>query len=422
MAGEEDELERRMTTIATPSWGPAYASRAERMRRSEIRELLKLLDRPGIISFAGGIPDPSLFPAAAAAAAYAALLTTPASAATALQYSVSEGYGPLRAWIARHMAKLGVPATDDNIVVTSGSQQALDFLGKLLLSPADTALVCAPTYLGALQAFGAYEPRYDTLTPERGNRTPQSYEAAAATAAPGAKVKFAYVVPDFANPTGETLSRDARSRLLELARELDVPLLEDSAYNALRFDGDEQPALQALDVAATGSLDTSRVVYLGTFSKTVAPGLRIGWVCAPQALIRRLVLIKQASDLNVSAINQMVMLRLVEGQHDAMIATGRQNYRVKRDAMLAALARYMPATVRWTKPEGGLFVWATLPETMDGATLLKRAVAEQNVAFVPGGAFFHDGTGANTIRLSYSLPEPGQIAEGIRRLATLLRA
>ena len=408
-----------MTTTATPPWEPDYASRADRMQASEIRELLKLLDQPGIISFAGGIPDPRLFPAAEAAAAYSAALATPASAASALQYSVSEGYAPLRSWIAQHMVKLGVPATHDNIVVTAGSQQALDFLGKLLLNPADTVLVCAPTYLGALQAFGAYEPRYDTLTPERGNRTPRSYREAAAIT-PGARVKFAYVVPDFANPTGETLSRDSRLRLLALARELDVPVLEDSAYHALRFDGEGHPSLQALDVAATGSLDASRVVYLGTFSKTVAPGLRIGWVCASQALIRRLVLIKQASDLNVSLINQMVMLRLVDGHHEAMIGAARQNYRVKRDAMLAALKQYMPATVSWTKPEGGLFVWMTLPEPMNGAALLKRAVTEQNVAFVPGGAFFHDGAGANTIRLSYSLPEPDQITEGIRRLAAVL--
>jgi DNA-binding transcriptional MocR family regulator len=409
----------RMTPTAT-LWEPAYANRAERMEASEIRELLKLLDQPGIISFAGGIPDPKLFPATAAAAAYAAALATPDSAASALQYSVSEGYGPLRDWIARHMAKLGVPATPDNIVVTAGSQQALDFLGKLLLNPADTALVCTPTYLGALQAFSPYEPRYDTLTLEGGNRTPQSYREAAAGAAPGARVKLAYVVPDFANPTGETLSRDARLRLLALARELDVPVLEDSAYHALRFDGAEQPSLQALDVAATGSLDASRVIYLGTFSKTVAPSLRVGWVCASQPLIRRLVLIKQASDLNVSLINQMVLLRLVESQHATLIAAARRHYRVKRDAMLAALQRHMPASVGWTKPEGGMYVWVTLPEPMNGAALLKRAVAEQNIAFVPGRAFYHDGSGANTIRLSYSLPEPDQIAEGIRRLAALL--
>lgn len=406
-----------MSLSKSEAWEPRYARRAERMKASEIRELLKLLEQPGIISFAGGIPDPKLFPAAAAAAAYSEALATPASAAAALQYSVSEGYPPLTRWIAEHMAKLGVPATLENIVVTCGSQQALDFSGKLLLSPNDTALVEAPTYLGALQAFSAYEPRYDTLTPERGNRTPQSYRDAATAA--GGQVKFAYVVPDFANPTGETMTLAARRDLLALADELDIPVLEDTAYHALRFEGAALPSLQALDVARVGSLDASRVVYLGTFSKTIAPGLRIGWICASRALIRRLVLIKQASDLNVSVINQMVMQRLAETRHEALIAAAIKSYRVKRDAMLAALAAHMPKSVRWTRPEGGLFVWATLPEGVSGAELLERAVREVSVAFVPGGAFFHDGGGANTIRLSYSLPEPAAITEGVRRLATL---
>jgi DNA-binding transcriptional MocR family regulator len=409
-----------LTITAVPFWEPAYSHRAERMKSSEIRELLKLLNQPGIISFAGGIPAPELFPFEAAAKAYADVLATPGSAASALQYSVSEGYGPLKDSIVSHMSKLGIPAAQANIVITSGSQQALDFLGKLLINPGDTALVTAPTYLGALQAFSAYEPRFDTIRPELGNRTPRSYvETTPAPATAGPNAKFAYVVPDFANPTGETLSRAARHRLLELARELNVPVLEDSAYNALRFEGEEEPSIQALDVLATGSLDASRVVYLGTFSKTVAPGLRIGWICASRDLIRRLVLVKQASDLNVSVINQMVMHRLVETQHEALIAAARLTYRKKRDAMLAALAAHMPDCVQWTRPEGGLFVWVTLPKTLDGAELLTRAIIEAKVAFVPGGAFFHDRSGSNTIRLSYSLPEPAEIAEGVRRLALL---
>jgi DNA-binding transcriptional MocR family regulator len=409
-----------MTTSDAAFWDSVFATRAERMKASEIRELLKLLDQPGIISFAGGIPDPALFPAEAAARAYADILANPATAAAALQYSVSEGYAPLRDYIISHMARLGVKATADNIIVTSGSQQALDFLGKLLISPGDTALVTAPTYLGALQAFSPYEPRYDTIRPEQGNRSPASYAEAAAAEAPGAKVKFAYIVPDFANPSGETLSRGARERLLELAREMNIAVLEDTAYHALRFEGEEEPSLQAMDIAHTGSLDASRVVYLGTFSKTVAPGLRIGWICAARELIQRLVLVKQASDLNVSVINQMVMHRIVQAQHDQLIDAACNLYRTKRDAMLAALAKYMPASVHWTKPEGGLFVWVTLPETVSGYDLLKRAVTEANVAFVPGGAFFHDGTGANTIRLSYSMPSVEQITEGIRRLGALI--
>jgi DNA-binding transcriptional MocR family regulator len=403
-------------------WEPAYARRAESMKASEIRELLKLLEQPGIISFAGGIPDPALFPARAAASAYAEALASAGDAATAMQYSVSEGYAPLRQWIAEHMASRGVVASPENIIITAGSQQALDFLGKLLLTECDTALVTAPTYLGALQAFSAYEPRYDTIRPGQTNRTPASYSEPAEKAAAGARVKFAYVVPDFANPTGETLPLAARTSLLDLARSLDIPVIEDSAYHALRFEGADIPSLQAIDVAVCGSIDASRVVYLNTFSKTVAPGLRIGWICASRALVRRLVLIKQASDLNVSVINQMVMHRLVSnGRHTNLVAQARAHYQPKRDAMLAALEASMPSSVSWTRPEGGFFTWLKLPEGMSGAALLKRAIDEAKVAFVPGAAFFHDGSAENTIRLSYSLPDVPDIATGVRRLASLLR-
>ncbi len=317
------------------------------------------------------------------------------------------------------MAADGVPAKADNIVVTCGSQQGLDFLGKLFLSPGDTALVGVPTYLGALQAFSAYEPRFDTLQGEGGNRTPPSYREAAEAA--GGEVKLAYAVPDFANPTGETMTREARLGLLALADELDIPVLEDAAYRALRFEGAPAPSIQALDVERKGSLDASRVVYLGTFSKTIAPGLRIGWICASRALIRQLVLVMQASSLNVALINQQAMLSLAEAREEALVQAAIARYRAKRDAMLAALEEHMPKSVRWTRPEGGLFVWATLPEDISGADLLTRAVREAKVAFVPGGAFHHDGSGANTIRLSYSLPGEAEIAEGVRRLASLLR-
>lgn len=402
----------------TLSWEPRYARRAERMRASEIRELLKLLDKPGIISFAGGIPDPALFPVELAQKAYVDILSNQASASSGLQYSVSEGFLPLREWIVAHMGRLGVPCGLDNIVITSGSQQGLEFLGKLLLTENDTALVTAPTYLGALQAFSAYEPRYDIIRPEDGNRTPQSYTDAAKAA--GGAVKFLYAVPDFANPTGETFSLAGRKRLIDLARALDVPLIEDTAYSALRFEGEPVPCMQAIDVAETGSIDKSHVVYAGTFSKTLTPGLRIGWICASDAIVRRVVLIKQASDLNCAAINQMVMYRLASGIYDEQVAKASAHYKSRRDAMLAALETHMPAGVTWTKPEGGLFIWVTLPEGHDGARLLERAVTEANVAFVPGGAFFTDGSGRNTIRLAYSAANEERIAEGIARLGALM--
>lgn len=409
-----------MSEIATATgWEPSYAKRAERMRGSEIRELLKLLDQPGITSFAGGIPDPALFPVAEIQAAYAAILGDGALGRGALQYSVSEGYLPLREWIVGHMQSLGVACTPDNIMVTCGSQQALEFLGRLLISPGDTVLATAPTYLGALQAFGAYEPRYDELRPETGNRTPESFALAARAGA--GTVKFIYLVPDFANPTGATLSLAARERVLDLAGDLDIPVIEDSAYAQLRFAGEPLPCILARDMARAGDIDRTRTIYCGTFSKTLAPGLRVGWIVASRPLIRRLVLVKQASDLNSAAINQMVMHRVAERCYAAQVSAARETYRMRASAMLAALGKYMPAGVTWTRPEGGLFVWVTLPEGMDGAALLQRAIAEANVAFVPGGSFFFDGRGRNTLRLSFSLPDPATIDVGIAKLAALLR-
>ena len=402
-------------------WEPAYANRAARMQGSEIRELLKLLDRPEVISFAGGIPDPAMFPREAAARASAAVLADPQLAAQALQYSVSEGYPPLRQWIVRHMRSRGVECAEDNIVITSGSQQALDFLGRLLLSPGDTALVTWPTYLGALQAFNAYEPRYEPLQPVTGNRTAASYADAAASAVAGGRVKFAYAVPDFANPTGETMDIAARRRLLELAAELDAPLIEDAAYAALRYDGAEVPALLALDVARSGHIDAARTIYCGTFSKTISPGLRIGWICAARPIVRRLVLIKQASDLNSPQLNQIIMHRLAEEAFDDCVQRARAHYRGKRDRMLAALRRYMPEGVCWTRPAGGLFTWLTLPDGLDTSVLLNRAVAEAMAAYVPGGAFFPDGTGRNCLRLSFSLASDADIDTGIGRLAGLFQ-
>ena len=408
-----------MTLQPSEEWEPRYASRAERMRASEIRELLKVLDRPGMISFAGGIPDPALFPIEDAKAAYAAVLADPAAAASGLQYSPSEGYPPLRRWIARHMATLGVPCEEDNVVITSGSQQALEFLGRLLLSPGDTALVTAPTYLGALQAFSGCEPRYDELRPQLGNRTPASYlEAAGRT---GGAVKLAYVVPSFANPTGETLPVAARERLLDLAAELDIPIIEDAAYAMLRFEGEPLPPIQALEIARCGSIDRARTIYCGTFSKVLSPGLRVGWIAASRQVIRRLVLVKQASDLNSATINQMVMHRMAERAFGAQVELACAHYRRRRDAMLAALRRHMPKEVSWTHPEGGLFVWLRLPEGIDGADLLQRSLDEARVAFVPGAAFFFDGRGRNALRLSYSLPGERDIDRGIAQLAQLIR-
>lgn len=393
---------------------PRLAARMDGMKASEIRELLKLIERPDVTSFAGGIPDPVLFPRGVIAEAYAEILADEALSTRALQYSVSEGDPDLRAWIVEHMAGKGVACSPENILITSGSQQALEFLGKLLLSPNDTALVAAPTYLGALQAFSAYQPHYDILGH---NRTTQSFRDTAE-----GDIKFAYVVPDFANPSGETMTLNERQALLAQARELDIPILEDSPYSALRYDGEDVTPLQALDIAECGSIDASCVIHCGSFSKVFTPGLRVGWVCASRDLIERLTLIKQASDLNSPAINQAVMLRLAAVMFGEQVTKARAHYRVKRDAMLAALEAHMPAGAEWSKPEGGLFIWMTLPEPFDAAAFMPRAVEEAGIAYVPGQAFFANGGGKNTLRLSFSLPSVKAITEGIARFGALLAA
>ncbi|AEQ08952.1 GntR family transcriptional regulator / multiple substrate aminotransferase [Brucella melitensis NI] len=389
------------------------------MRASEIRELLKLLERPDIISFAGGIPDPALFPHDEFQAAYKDILGGP-EANAALQYSISEGYKPLRTWLVGELAKIGIPCTEDNVFITSGSQQALDYLGKLFLSPGDTALVTAPTYLGALQAFNAYEPNYDTLA-LKGNRTPQSYARTAQKA--GGQVKFAYLSADFSNPTGETVDRAGREKLLAHADELDIPVIEDAAYQYLRYNGDAIPPILALDIARNGGdIEKTRTIYCGSFSKTLAPGLRVGYVVASKTVIRKLVLMKQAADLHSSTINQIAIQHVAVHGFDAQVAKLHGVYKHRRDRMLEALAKYMPEGVHWTKPEGGMFVWVTLPEGMDGASLLAASIDSEKVAFVPGKAFFADGTGANTLRLSYSCANDEMIDEGIKRLGRLIRA
>ncbi|MBB4120600.1 PLP-dependent aminotransferase family protein [Martelella radicis] len=397
-------------------WEKIYATRAKRMGASEIRELLKLLDQPDIISFAGGIPDPALFPNEAFQAAYNDILSGP-EAGQALQYSVSEGYPRLREWIVKRMRARGIDADLGNIFITSGSQQALDYLGKLMLSPGDTALVSWPTYLGALQAFNAYEPRYDRLDLSR-NVEPQAYAAAAERA--GSRVKFAYLSADFANPTGESLTPMEREKLLDIADALDIAVIEDAAYRALRYEGERQKTLLAMDCERSGGIENTRTLYCGSFSKTLSPGLRVGWVCAATPIIKRLVLAKQAADLHSPTINQMAIARVAEADFEDQAEKINTVYRERRDAMLKALSDYMPAGVDWTRPEGGMFVWLTLPESMDAAALLPVSLKTAKVAFVPGNAFYADGSGRNHLRLSFSCSAPEVIDEGIRRLGAVL--
>lgn len=398
------------------AWEPRYAKRASRMQASEIRELLKLLDQPDILSFAGGIPDPALFPTERLQAGFDAILADRDLALTALQYSVSEGYLPLRQWLAGRMTFDGAPCDEHNILITAGSQQALDLLGKLFLDKGDTVMVARPTYLGALGAFNAYEPDYLDL-PEQALAKGGVLDHTAEMRATGS---LGYFVPDFANPTGQSLTLAEREALLDMAERLEMTLIEDAAYRELRFTGEARPTLLAMDIARHGSIENARTLFCGTFSKTISPALRIGWVCGPRAVIEKLVLLKQGADLHVSTINQMAAYRAVAEGYDQHLGMLRAAYGAKARVIERALERQMPQGVTWSKPEGGMFVWVTLPEGMDGKILLGQALESERVAFVPGEPFFAEVPAANAIRLSYSLPSEAEIEDGVARLARLI--
>jgi DNA-binding transcriptional MocR family regulator len=403
------------TSAKALDWASRFSERMTRVRASEIRELLKLLDQPDILSFAGGIPNPALFPAEQIQAGYDAILADPKLAAQALQYSVSEGYMPLRQWIAERMTRDGMPCEPENVMLTAGSQQALDLLGKLFLTRGDTVMVARPTYLGALQAFNGYEPTYLDL-PE--GALTHGVDAAFEARAEGS---LGYFVPDFANPTGESLTLAEREALLDMAQRQNMTLIEDAAYRELRFTGEALPTLLSLDIERSGSIDAARTLFCGTFSKTVSPALRIGWVCGPRAVIEKLVLLKQGADLHVSTINQMVAHRAVAEGYDQHLGMLRGAYGANARVILAALEKHMPPGVTWSTPQGGMFVWLWLPESLDGAALLERALAEERVAFVPGGPFFAEVPTANALRLSYSLPSQAEIETGVAKLASLIK-
>jgi len=336
-----------------------------------------------------------------------------------LQYSVNEGYAPLREWLVGRMKSLGVDCTLDNILITSGSQQALDFLGKLFLSKDDTALVGWPTYLGAISAFNANEPVFDKFD-IHANRTLASYKDKARTA--GGAVKFAYMSVDFANPTSATLSKYERERTLDFAADMDIAIIEDAAYQGLRYDGADIPPILALELERNPDINAARTIYCGSFSKTLAPGLRVGWVCGAASVISKLVLMKQAADLHSSTINQIVTADVVADEFEAHIDVLRATYQSRRDVMLTALEENMPDGVSWSRPEGGMFIWMDLPDYMDGADLLATSLKSHKVAFVPGGAFFPDGSGQNHIRLSFSISTPDEIRDGIGRLGQLIKS
>jgi len=406
------------SSVPETLWGSRFAQRTQRIRASMIRELLKLTEKPDIISFAGGLPAPEVFPVEEVRAATDRVLTEHGT--TALQYTTTEGYRPLRELLVRHMARYGVTVGPENVLVTSGSQQALDLVGKLLINPGDRVLTEAPTYLGALQAFNAYQADYLPVPIDDDGMDVDALEDKLR-----AGPKFIYALPNFQNPTGVTLSLSRRRRLVERAAHYGIPIVEDDPYGQLRYEGEHLPPLVKIDAELHGCgggerAFTGNVLYMSTLSKTLAPGLRIAWVVAPETVITKLVQIKQGADLHSSTFCQYVAYEVAKGGFlDKHVRRIRTVYGERRDAMLSALDRHAPPGVRWTRPGGGLFLWATLPEGFDTMKLLDEAIAEK-VAFVPGAAFYPCGGGERTMRLNFSYAAPDVIEEGIKRLCRVI--
>ena len=385
------------------------ARRAQRLNPSAIREILKLTERPGIISLAGGLPSPDGFPVEAMAEASARVLRE--QPREALQYAASEGFGPLRDWVAADLAAQGLKVEASQVLITTGSQQGLDLAGKLLIDPGSAVAVEQPSYLGALQAFAPYEPEFHPLAGDDEGPLPEALAGARGA-------RFAYLLPNFQNPSGRCLSAPRREALVDAALQSGLPVVEDNPYGELWFDAPPPPPLSA----RLGD----QALYLGSFSKVLAPGLRLGYLVAPPALFPKLLQAKQAADLHTPGFNQRVVYEVIkDGFLTEHVPTIRARYRAQRDAMQTALLAHLPAGCRWAQPSGGMFFWLTLPSTLDATALLARAV-EAGVAYVPGAPFFaHAGTGtgstaAHTLRLSFVTVSPARIAEGVAALGRVL--
>jgi 2-aminoadipate transaminase len=393
---------------AAPPQPWTTARRAARLNPSTIREILKITERPGIISLAGGLPSAEAFPVAGVAEATARVLRdTPgpdgglSPARSALQYAASEGHGPLREWVATEMSAQGLRCEASQVLVTSGSQQGLDLVGKLLIDPGSRVAVEQPTYLGALQAFAPYEPEFQPIEGDDEGPLPEALAAARGA-------RFVYLLPNFQNPSGRCLSAARRLALVAAAGAAGVPIVEDNPYGELWFDAPPPPPLAASAGAAA--------IYLGSFSKVLAPGLRLGYLVAPKALYPKLLQAKQAADLHTPGFNQRIAYELIkDGFLQQHLPALRQRYRAQRDAMQAALQQHLPPGCRWQQPAGGMFFWLQLPAGLDATALLPRAV-EAGVAYVPGAPFFAAGGHANTLRLSFVTVSPQRITEGVAAL------
>ena len=388
-----------------------FANRIDSLRASDIREILKITQRAEVISFAGGLPAPELFPVEEMKQISRLLMEE--SGRVALQYSTTEGYEPLRQKIAARIGrKFQTQASAEEVMITSGSQQALDFSGKLFLDAGDVVLCESPTYLAAISAFRAYQPEFIAVPTDDDGMIIEELERILATTD---NVKLVYVIPDFQNPTGRTWSRERRRRFIETVSRYGVAVLEDNPYGELRFEGEILPSIKSMDREGL-------VIGTGTFSKTFCPGMRIGWLVAAPPVIEKYVLIKQGADLCTSLRNQMeidLFMELFDFEGNLVRLT--ELYRQRRNSMVAALEAMMPEGVSFTRPQGGLFLWVTLPERIKAIELLKRCL-EQNVAFVPGDSFFPNGGVENTLRLNYSNMPEDRIREGVARLAAAIRS
>ncbi len=394
--------------IVFDRWSDRYADCIAGVRSSAVRDLFAAASRPDMISLSGGMPAVDLVPAeAVATAAREAVIH---EGAAALQYGGSDGRLKTRELVADLMAEIGVRLKPGDLLITAGAQQALDLLAKTFLNPGDIVITEGPTYVGALQAFSAYQPEIRCVLMDDEGMRMDLLEAELKRVGPRG-AKFIYTIPNFQNPGGVTMSPERRRRLLELAREYDIPVVEDDPYGRLRFDGGHMKPLRSLD---------DEVIYLGTFSKIFAPGLRLGWVAAPKPILAKVLLVKQAADLCGSNFAQVTAERYFQGTRwRRTLAELTRTYAERRDAMLAALDEHFPPEARWSKPDGGFFVWVELPPYVDCSTMLAEAV-EFGVTYAPGDGFFPDGRGKNCMRLAFCYASPEAIAEGVRRLSEVV--
>ncbi len=390
-----------------------YSKNALNMKRSEIRELLKFTRQPDIISFAGGLPDPHTFPAKDLEEISCQVLREKGS--MALQYGPTEGEVPLRVEIAKWLSREKPGIKPENILITAGSQQGLDIVSKIFLDPKDIVVVELPSYIGGLQAFSAYRGNViGVQQDDEGMRMDLLENLLKRLASKGKKPKFIYVVPDFQNPSGVTMSLERRKKLLELAYEYEIPVVEDSPYRDLRYTGEPVPAIYSLDTQ-------NQVIALGTFSKLLCPGLRLAWILAPVEWMDRMVVVKQGMDLCSPTYTQLIVAEYLKRDLLAkQVEKIRRLYGRKLEAMLEALRKYMPKGVEWSTPQGGLFLWVKLPKKMSANDLFPKAI-ENKVAYVVGSAFHCDGKGQNTMRINFSFSTEEQIDEGIKRLAKMIK-